>query len=109
MDWDKDFSSMEFDDERKNDYAFRQKYYLTSQTELVIPDGYKVDYLPESFKKSTSEYSFEGSFANKGKTVVYTKTIIINKPILHKTSFEEWNSFIKGINKFYNDQVVLVK
>ncbi len=109
MDWDKDFSSMEFDDERKNDYAFRQKYYLTSQTELLIPDGYKVDYLPGSFKKSTSEYSFEGSFVNKGKSIVYTKTIIINKPILHKTNFGEWNSFIKDINKFYNDQVVLVK
>ena len=109
MDWDKEFSEMEFDAKRKNDYEFNQKYYLTSQAELVIPAGYKVDYLPESFKKSTPEYSFEGSFANKGKSIVYTKTIIVNKPILHKDGFDQWNSFIKSINKFYNDQVVLVK
>ena len=109
MDWDKEFSEMEFDADRKNDYEFNQKYYLTSQAELVIPAGYKVDYLPEPFKKSTPDYSFEGSFTNKGKSIVYTKTIIVNKPILHKDGFEQWNSFIKSINKFYNDQVVLVK
>jgi hypothetical protein len=109
MDWDKEFSEMEFDADRKNDYEFNQKYYLTSQAELVIPAGYKVDYLPEPFKKSTPEYSFEGSFTNKGKSIVYSKTIIVNKAILHKDGFEQWNSFIKSINKFYNDQVVLVK
>jgi transglutaminase-like putative cysteine protease len=109
MDWDKEFSEMEFDANRKNDYEFNQKYFLTSQAELVIPAGYKVDYLPEPFKKSTPEYSFEGSFTNKGKSIIYSKTIIVNKPILHKDGFDQWNSFIKGINKFYNDQVVLVK
>jgi hypothetical protein len=31
MDWDKEFSEMEFDANRKNDYEFNQKYYLTSQ------------------------------------------------------------------------------
>lgn len=109
MDWDKEFSGMEFTDDRKNDYEFNQKYFLTSQAELVIPAGYKVDYLPESFKKVTPDYSFEGQFVNKGQSVVYTKKIIVNKPILYKANFEEWNSFIKSINKFYNDQVVLVK
>ena len=38
MDWDKEFSGMEFDADRKNDYEFNQKYYLTSQAELTIPD-----------------------------------------------------------------------
>ena len=109
MDWDKDFANFELGSDRKNDYEFNQKYYLTSQAELMIPAGYKVDYLPGSFKKSTPDYSFEGSFANKGKSIVYSKTIVINRPILHKATFKEWNSFIASINKFYNDQVVLVK
>ena len=109
MDWEKDFSSMEMGPERKNDYEFNQKYYLTTQTELTIPDGYKIDYLPASFKKNTPNWSFEGSYVNKGKTIVYIKNIIINKPILKKADFAGWNSFIADINKFYNDQVVLTK
>jgi hypothetical protein len=109
MDWDKEFSSLEFDEDRKNDYEFNYKYDYLIQTELAIPDGYKVDYLPQTFKKTTTDYSFEASYVNKGKTIVYNKTIKINKPILFKSDFSNWNSFVKEINNFYNDQVVLVK
>ena len=109
MDWNKEFSGLEFDDKRKNDYEFTNKYYLDVQTELLIPDGYKVDYLPSAFKRSTSHYSFEGSYTNKGKSILYKKLIVVNKPVLLKSEFDAWNKFIKEINTFYNDQVVLVK
>lgn len=109
MDWDKDFSSLEMPADRKNDYEFNQKYYLTTQSELNIPAGYKVDYMPAAFKKASPSWSFEASYVNKGKSIVYTKTIIVNKPILKKADFESWNAFISDINKFYNDQVVLTK
>jgi hypothetical protein len=109
MDWDKDFSNYEMPGDRKNDYEFDQKYYYTVQTELAIPAGYKVDYLPSAFKKSTPDYSFEGSYTNNGKAVIYKKMIVINKPILKKQEFTAWNGFIADINKFYNDQVVFTK
>jgi hypothetical protein len=109
MDWDKDFSSLEMPSDRKNDYEFNQKYYYTIQTELTIPAGYKIDYLPAGFKKSTPDYSFEGSYTSTGKTVLYKKTIMVNKPILKRSDFASWNAFIADINKFYNDQVVLTK
>ncbi len=109
MDWDKDFADLDMPTDRKNDYEFNQKYYLTEQSELTIPAGYKVDYIPAAFKKTTPDYSFEGAYVNKGKSVLYTKTIIINKPILKKSDFALWNAFITDINKFYNDQVVLSK
>ena len=109
MDWDKDFGNLEFTDDRKNDYEFNYKYNYNIQTELLIPDGYKVDYLPRAMKKATPYYSFEGSYVNKGKSIVYNKTITVNKPILLKTEFTNWNAFVKEINNFYNDQVVLVK
>ena len=107
MDWDKDFSSLEFDNDRKNDYEFDHKYFITTKTELTVPDGYKVESVPSPFKKVSNDYSFEGAYTNKGKTVVYTKTIVINKPIIRKSEFADWNNFVKDINKFYNDQVVL--
>ncbi|MET0392625.1 MAG: transglutaminase domain-containing protein, partial [Chitinophagaceae bacterium] len=105
MDWDKDFASLEFDKDRKNDYEFNYKYNYNIQTELAVPDGYKVEYLPQALKKVTPHYSFEGTYVNKGKSIVYTKTITINKPILLKSEFDGWNAFIKDINTFYNDQV----
>ena len=109
MDWDKEFSDLEFDSDRKNDYEFDHKYFITTQTELAIPDGYKADYVPASFKNVSPDYSFEGAYVNNGKTITYSKTIIINKPIIRKSEFPDWNNFVKDINKFYNDQVVLKK
>jgi hypothetical protein len=109
MDWDKEFGSYEMPADRKNDFEFDQKYFYTVQTELAIPAGYKVDYLPTAFKKSNPDYSFEGSYTNTGVSIVYKKTIAINKPILKKSEFTAWNAFIADINKFYNDQVVLTK
>jgi hypothetical protein len=109
MDWDKEFSSYEMPSDRKNDYEFDQKYFYAVQTELVIPAGYKVEYLPSAFKKTTPDYSFEGSYANSGKSIIYKKTIVVSKPILKKSEFTAWNAFIADINKFYNDQVVLTK
>jgi hypothetical protein len=109
MDWDKEFSNYEMPSDRKNDYEFDQKYYYTVQTELAIPAGYKVDYMPAAFKKATADYSFEGSYTNNGKSIIYKKTIVINKPILKKSEFATWNAFIVDINKFYNDQVVFTK
>jgi hypothetical protein len=109
MDWDKDFGSYEMPADRKNDYEFNQKYYYTVQTELAIPAGYKVDYLPAALKRTTADYSFEGSYTNNGKAIIYKKTIVINKPILKKKDFASWNAFIADINKFYNDQIVLTK
>lgn len=109
MDWNKEFSSLEFDDKRKNDYEFNHKYFITTETELAIPEGYKIEYVPASFRKVSNDYSFEGSYLNKGKAIVYSKTIVVNKPIIRKSEFNDWNNFIRDINKFYNDQVVLTK
>jgi len=109
MDWDKDFGRYEMPADRKNDYEFDQKYFYTVQSELAIPAGYKVDYLPTAFKKATPDYSFEASYISNGKTIIYKKTITINKPILKRSEFASWNNFIADINKFYNDQVVLTK
>jgi hypothetical protein len=109
LDWNKEFSDLEMPEDRKNDYEFSQKYYLTTQTELVVPAGYKVSYLPAAFKKATPAFSFEGTYENNGKEVVYKKTIVVDKPILRKNEFQQWNAFLAEINKFYNDQVVLVK
>ncbi|HYE53490.1 MAG TPA: transglutaminase domain-containing protein [Chitinophagaceae bacterium] len=109
MDRDKELSTLEFDSSRRNDYELRHKYYFVSQTELALPEGYKVDYVPDALTQKTNDYSFEGSYTVKGNTLVYTKKLIVNKTYIRRSEFSEWNSFIRSVNKFYNDQVVLVK
>jgi hypothetical protein len=73
----------------------------------MIPEGYK-DYLPAALKKQHLNILLMDLTRNKGKAFCI-KLIIVNKPVLLKSEFEAWNKFIKEINTFYNDQVVLVK
>ena len=109
LDWEKELSLLEFDTTRKMDYELNHKYFVVSKTELAIPDGYKVDYTPEAISKKSDQASFEGSYAVQGNTLVYTKRFIVNNVIIKKKDFPKWNEFIKLVNKFYNDQVILVK
>jgi len=109
LDWEKELSGLEFDTTRKTDYELDHKYYVVAKTEFAIPDGYKIDYTPDPISRKTDQYSFEGSYAVQGNTLTYTKRLVINNVIIRKNDFPKWNEFIKGVNKFYNDQVVLVK
>ena len=109
IDRDKELGSLEFDSTRRSDYELRHKYYFVSTTELTIPDGYKVDYTPDAVNVKAKDYSFEGAYTVKGTTLVYTKKMIVNKTVIPRNEFNDWNNFIRSVNKFYNDQVVLVK
>lgn len=109
LDWEKELGGFEFDSTRKTDYELSHKIYVSTTVEFTIPDGYKVDYLPEALNKKSGDLSFEGAYTAKGNLVTYSKKIVINKTIIRKQEFSDWNTFISSINKFYNDQVVLVK
>jgi transglutaminase-like putative cysteine protease len=109
LDWEKELATLEFDSTRKNDYELNHKLYITTQIEFTIPDGYKMDYVPDALTIKKPDYSFEGSYSNKGNMIVYSKKIIVNTAIIKKNDFAAWNEYIKAINKFYADQVVLVK
>ena len=109
LDWEKELSGLEFDTTRKTDYELNHKYFVVSKTEFTIPDGYKVDYTPETFSKKTEQYSFDGSYSVQGNLLVYTKRLIVSNVIIKRMDFPKWNEFIRSVNKFYNDQVVLVK
>jgi Transglutaminase-like superfamily len=109
LDWEKEFGSFEFDSTRKSDYELDHKVFINTQVEFTVPEGYKVDYMPDAVSNKKPDYSFEGSFTNKGNVIVYSKKIIVNAAILRKNDFPAWNDFVKSIDKFYNDQVVLVK
>ncbi len=109
LDWEKELSGFEFDSTRKNDYELNHKVFVSTQIEFAIPEGYKSDYLPDALSLKNTDYSFDASYALKGNSIVYTKKIIVNTPILKKKDFPAWNQFVKSINKFYSDQIVLVK
>lgn len=90
---------------REFDYAFEEHNY----TALDIPDGYSVDYLPETVSFDGDGFSFSIEYENLGNQVIYKKSIIMDRLLLEPAQFEKWNEFIDKLNKAYKETIVLTK
>jgi hypothetical protein len=106
---DKTLATLTFDSTRINDYELDNKYFATQRTEFIIPAGYKIDYTPDAVDRKYDNFSFHLTCRQEGKKVIYEKQITIDNGIIPKKDFLTWNSCIKDIRKFYNDQIVLVQ
>ncbi|MEO5570811.1 MAG: transglutaminase-like domain-containing protein [Bacteroidia bacterium] len=109
IEMEKNLAALSFDSTRVNDYELDNKYYISQHTEFTLPPGYKVDYMPEGVNKKNNNFSFKLTCKQEGKKIIYDKEITIDNAIIRKKDFKEWNSCIKDIRKFYNDQIVLTQ
>ena len=105
---DKELSDFELKN-RKTSFQFQHKKDMESITELTIPDGYIVSYLPEGIAINTDDFSIAISYNKEGNKIIYTKKIIFNKAKIDKKYFKKWNDFNKKLDAIYNEQIVLKK
>ena len=106
-----DYSFQKFDmpEERDVPYEFSGKYFMEHTSSLELPDGWKVNYLPEAINKEHEKYSFSLSFKEEGNQIIYKRRIAIKEVLLDVADFKEWNETIKQLNVFYSDQIILNK
>lgn len=75
---------------------------------LTIPDGYKVTYLPKDSEwKRPGLASYKFAYHTEGAKVMLTKTITIDTLYAQAAQFDDYNSFITGLQNNYKETVVL--
>ncbi|MBX2924056.1 MAG: hypothetical protein KF746_17790 [Chitinophagaceae bacterium] len=110
MDFRKDMDNADIRlDKRTTDWVFPYKQNLVYETELVIPQGYKISELPAGLAIEEPAYSFKVNYKAAGEKLVYRKEITIKDTRLRKSVFEKWNTSISLLKKCYNEQVTLTK
>ena len=107
VDFVKDFKGLELEEDRNIPYDFGRKVYKRTTTEIEIPQGYTLDYMPEPFAINNDYFQFDLKYEVKGNMIIYTKEIKLLNNILPVTAFEAWNSAVAEISEFYNDQIIL--
>jgi transglutaminase-like putative cysteine protease len=105
----KDLSYYKTDRKRENAIEYDYKRYFKYTTNLEIPKGYKVDYLPEAVKVSNEFLTCEITYLVEGNKVIYNQTIELNFLILSLEQQKEVNKLIKKIERNYKEIVVLKK
>lgn len=89
----------------ENDIA----YTYEIQYDYQLPSEYKIDFLPENVKTENELASFDIQYKLSKNAISVTQKIVSKKLMLEHKDFVLWNSFIKSLNKQYNQSIILSK
>lgn len=104
-----DNNYQEIDSTRNVDFIFGRKYERKSITFFEIPAGFENLYLPADVFVDNDDFLFDFSYKLENKKIILTKRVIIKTWKLGTQKFDTWNNYIKKLDNFYKDQVVLKK
>jgi hypothetical protein len=78
-----------------------------SRTELEIPAGYEVEYLPANASVQDPVLGFTIRYERAGNKIVQDKEVYINYLLLQPTQFAQWNAVVDKLTATYRDVVIL--
>jgi hypothetical protein len=91
--------------------SFKRK--ISCHVHFTIPEGYEVTYLPEdeSFEAKDGSFGYNIRFKHdkEQKTVTLDYEVIEGSLVIPVENFEEWNDFIKALNKNYAELIIIKK
>ena len=90
---------------RVNEYAHQNR----TRTELEIPAGYDVEYLPAAAESQDPLFGFRIKYERQGNKIVQDREVYINYLMLEPKQFSQWNAGIEKLNAAYRETVIFKK
>ena len=101
-----DFINLEMrESPKERDYKYEKLEYC----ELLIPEGYTVEYLPPNAKTEGELLGFETEYSSTKNKVVLRKKFYVNYLLMQPNQFEHWNASIKPLSEAYKESIILKK
>jgi hypothetical protein len=85
------------------------KVLMDEETELAIPEGYKIGTLPANLSLQNSILDINITYKQVGTKLFYHKLLKVKQILLKKEEFGLWNKQIQQLTEKYKEQVVLTK
>ncbi len=98
-----DIEKRKFPVEKEYNYLYEIQY------QYEIPNEYKVEFLPDNYKNETDFASVDIQYTVQKNSIIVTQKVASKTLLLQKSDFEKWNTFIKALNKQYNQSLILSK
>lgn len=99
----------EFEESRSEPYTFGGVVDLEYNYSIKIPEGYRINYLPESVIERNEYYEITASLTQTDSEIKYIRKIKNHRRLVPSSEFENWNKVAKSVKEFYNNQIVLSK
>ena len=74
---------------------------------MLIPEGYKVEHLPDSYRIDANFFNTELTYKIQENKIIYEHIIEIDFLFLNKEYQIELNSILNKIKTKYNESIVL--
>ncbi|MBA4053963.1 MAG: hypothetical protein C0490_04555 [Marivirga sp.] len=85
------------------------KYESHEFSELAIPTGYVVEYLPPNSKVDGEMIGIETNYKQVGDKIFYSKKLYVDYLLMMPGQFEKWNASIKKLSDVYKESIILKK
>ncbi|MBJ6108618.1 DUF3857 domain-containing protein [Hymenobacter sp. BT523] len=80
-----------------------------TRTELVVPAGYEVSYLPPTVQAQGDALGFKVSYERKGDKIIQDREVYVNYLLLQPKQFGSWNAVVNKLGSAYREVVILKK
>jgi hypothetical protein len=97
------------DESRKTDIELDYKRNFSYYTELAIPDGYELDYLPENLNLSNDCLSVTISYEHQDRKIIYKQQVKFDLLVLKKSGQKDFMDLTKKVENAYKGTIVLKK
>ena len=94
---------------RENPYAFDNCISYHFYNQLTIPDGYKLEYVPDNSFYWNKDFGFDVKYDYDEDQISYTISINVDLLMIKKEQFVEWNKLIDELCKTYSETIILKK
>ena len=110
LDFRKEFDGFKIDTvKRLHNMQMPNKVLMDEETELAIPEGYKIGTMPANLSLQNSIMDVSITYKQVGTILVYHKLLKVKQVLLKKEEFGLWNKQIQQLTDKYKEQVVLTK
>jgi len=109
LNFNKPISSFKTEEDREYEIGYTYKQKLQYVIQLEIPEGYKVDYLPENFSVTNNFATCTINYEQQENQITYEQTIVLDFLSLNVAQQKEFNQLIKKTDKAYKEIIVLKK
>lgn len=95
--------------DRENEIEYEYQNTFSYTTELVLPQGYEVDYLPANEEFDNGLINSAISYSQEGNKVIYRHDVQFNFLILDLQEQKQVNELIDKAEKAYKEVIILKK
>lgn len=94
---------------RKHPLNISRGYLHEDTFNIVIPDGYTVEGIPENVSIKNNYGEYEITFKLEDDKIIYNRTLFIKKGLYNKDEYDVYRKFRRSVSKHDNSIIVLKK